>query len=84
MEKLREYIRLRDLTRRERRELNVECDEEIAKDALELIEKQEKVLNELITVGYPHNFQHEAPHVAQYCRDITKVITKAFEVMRNG
>ena len=51
-----------------------------AKDAVELLKAQRKVIRDLCTLGYPHNFQHEAPWVAQYCRDVSGVITEAFEV----
>lgn len=35
----------------------------------------------IVKVGYPHNFQHEAPHIRGYCYDITKAITKCFEAL---
>lgn len=54
-----------------------------AKDAVELLKAQRKVIRDLCTLGYPHNFQHEAPWIAQYCRDISGVITEAFEVNDN-
>ena len=38
------------------------------------------IVLDLIELGYPHNFQREAPWVAQYCRDISRIIDKAFEV----
>ena len=50
------------------------------KDAVELLKDQRKVIRDLVTLGYPHNFQHEAPWVAQYCRDVSGVIKEAFEV----
>jgi len=52
-------------------------------DALNLLKAQRKVIRDLCTLGYPHNFQHEAPWVAQYCRDVSGVITEAFEVNDN-
>lgn len=70
---------------------------QLKKDALELLKELEeqnqfisgqliayhKVLAELTELSYPHNFQHEAPWVAQYCRDITEIIKKAYEVLEN-
>ena len=56
------------------------CETELAADALEMLRELKAVADELIRVGYPHNFQHEAPWVAQSCRDITEVIKKAYEV----
>ena len=37
-----------------------------------------KALDAVIAVGYPHNFQREAPHIRGYCYDITKAIEKCF------
>ena len=52
-------------------------------DTLALLRAQRKVIHDLCTLGYPHNFQREAPWVAQYCRDVSGVITEAFEVIDN-
>lgn len=38
------------------------------------------LLNELIKLGYPHNFQHEAPHISGYLYDISALIDKAYEI----
>lgn len=35
----------------------------------------------VVDVGYPHNFQHEAPHISGYCYDITKAIKKCFDAL---
>lgn len=35
----------------------------------------------IVRVGYPHNFQHEAPHIRGYCYDITKAIDKCFAAL---
>ena len=40
-----------------------------------------KALENIVKVGYPHNFQHEAPHIRGYCYDITDAITKCFEAL---
>ena len=46
-------------------------------DALELLKKQNEVIEELLKVGYPHNFQLEKPHIVNYMQSITKVVKKA-------
>ena len=38
------------------------------------------LLNELIKLGYPHNFQHEAPHISGYLYDISALIDKAYKI----
>ena len=40
------------------------------------------LLNELIEIGYPHNFQHEAPHISGYLYDLSALIDKAFKIKR--
>jgi hypothetical protein len=35
----------------------------------------------VVDVGYPHNFQHEAPHISGYCYDITRAIRKCFTAL---
>lgn len=42
-----------------------------------------KALENIVKVGYPHNFQHEAPHISGYCYEITDAITKCFEALAN-
>lgn len=55
-------------------------------------EKQEKdqpgnaaamrdALEAVVAVGYPHNFQREAPHIREYCYDITEAIKKCFAAL---
>ena len=43
--------------------------------------KMREALENIVKVGYPYNFQHEAPHISGYCYDITKAITKCFEAL---
>lgn len=38
------------------------------------------LLNELLEIGYPHNFQHESPHISSYLFDISAIIDKAFKI----
>lgn len=38
------------------------------------------LLNELLGLGYPHNFQHEAPHISGYLYDISALIDKAYKI----
>lgn len=40
------------------------------------------LLNELIELGYPHNFQHEAPHISGYLFDLSALIDKALKIKR--
>ena len=42
------------------------------------------LLNELLEIGYPHNFQHEAPHISGYMFDISALIDKAFKIKRES
>lgn len=42
------------------------------------------LLNELLDIGYPHNFQHEAPHISGYLYDISALIDKAYEIKREA
>ena len=68
---------------KEVQEQDIASADKVYSDALELLKAQRKVIRDLCTLGYPHNFQHEAPWVAQYCRDVSGVITEAFEVNDN-
>ena len=38
------------------------------------------LLNELLGLGYPHNFQHVAPHISGYLYDISALIDKAYKI----
>ena len=40
------------------------------------------LLNELLGLGYPHNFQHEAAHISGYLYDISALIDKAYKIKR--
>lgn len=40
-----------------------------------------EALDAVVEVGYPHNFQREAPHISGYCYDITKAIKKCFAAL---
>lgn len=40
------------------------------------------LLNELLEIGYPHNFQNELPHIRNYMFDISALIDKAFKIKR--
>lgn len=48
-------------------------------DALELLKEQGNLIDELLELGYPHNFQHEAPWVVDYLYSLTEIIKKAFK-----
>lgn len=40
--------------------------------------KLREAVKAVVDVGYPHNFQKEAPHIRGYCYDITRAIDKCF------
>ena len=40
------------------------------------------LLNELLDLGYPHNFQHEAPHISNYLFDLSALIDKALKIKK--
>lgn len=40
------------------------------------------LLNELLELGYPHNFQHEAPHISNYLFDLSALIDKALKIKK--
>lgn len=41
------------------------------------------LLNELLELGYPHNFQYEKPHISNYLFDLSALIDKAFKIKRS-
>ena len=43
--------------------------------------KLREAVKAVVDVGYPHNFQKEAPHIRGYCYDITRAIDKCFAVL---
>lgn len=40
-----------------------------------------EALEAVVKVGYPHNFQKEAPHIRGYCCEITTAIKKCFDAL---
>lgn len=38
----------------------------------------EELIDELLKLGYPHNFQGEAPHIRNYMYAISEIIDKAY------
>ena len=55
-------------------------------DRIEVANKRErgdcaKLREAVVDVGYPHNFQREAPHIRGYCYDITRAIEKCFAAL---
>ena len=51
-------------------------------DAAKLREaKLREAVKAVVDVGYPHNFQHEAPHISGYCYEITGAIEKCFDAL---
>ena len=59
------------------------CGLDVPDDALKLLNAQDEVIQALIKVGYPHNFQREEPWIVNYMYAITEVIRKAVN-MNNG
>ena len=53
------------------------CRGNIYLDALSLLKAQGEVIDALLKVGYPHNFQREPRWIANYMYAITDVIKKA-------
>ena len=56
---------------------SIECKQQWADDAIALLKAQNEVIEELLKVGYPHNFQREEPWIVNYMYAITSVIKKA-------
>ena len=54
-----------------------ECHKKMMRDAIALLKAQNEVIEELLKVGYPHNFQREEPWIVNYMYAITDVIKKA-------
>ena len=53
------------------------CISDMAEDALELLKEQDEIIDALLKVGYPHNFQRELPWIVNYMHSITDVVRKA-------
>lgn len=51
--------------------------------AVETLKAQGEVIDDLLKVGYPHNFQREEPWIVNYMYAITDVIKKAVN-LNNG
>ena len=54
------------------------------RDALELLKAQDEIIDDLIKVGYPHNFQREEPWIVNYMYAITDVIRKAVNLKNDA
>lgn len=57
-----------------------DCVGKMARDALELLKEQSAIIDALVKVGYPHNFQREAPWIVNYMLNITDVVRKAIDL----
>ena len=62
---------------------NANCTADMARDALELLKDQDEIIDALLKVGYPHNFQREEPWIVNYMLNITDVVRKAVR-LRSG
>ena len=47
---------------------------------MELLKAQDEIIQELINVGVPHNFQREQPWLVTYMYKITAIVQKAFKL----
>ena len=45
------------------------------------VKAMREALEAVVKVGYPHNFQKEAPHIREYCCEITTAIKKCFDAL---
>ena len=57
--------------------MNATADKKALNDAADLLEAQGEVIDALLKVGYPHNFQREERWIVNYMYAITDVIKKA-------
>ena len=57
-----------------------ECRKKVMRDAITLLKAQNEVIEDLLKVGYPHNFQREEPWIVDYMYAITNVIKKAVKL----
>ncbi len=46
-----------------------------------ILQEYRNVVDALIDVGYPHNFQREEPWIRDYCYKITGIVKMAYDVM---
>lgn len=53
-------------------------------DTLEHLKRQEEIIDALLKVGYPHNFQREAPWIKNYMYAITDVVKKVCHLQRQS
>jgi len=60
--------------------VGLSCQNSLRKDAIALLKAQNEVIEDLLKVGYPHNFQREEPWIVDYMYAITNVIKKAVKL----
>lgn len=61
----------------------LDCICDLMTDALGLLKEQNAIIDALLKVGYPHNFQREEPWIVNYMLNITDVVRKAIN-LRNA
>ena len=49
-------------------------------EAIDLLNRQKEIIDALLKVGYPHNFQREEPWIVNYMYAITAVVKKAVRI----
>ena len=53
-------------------------------DAQSILKAQNEVIDDLLKVGYPHDFQREEPWIVDYMNQITNVIRKAVRLKNDS
>ena len=58
----------------------LQCVKLLREDAVAMLKAQGEVIDALLKVGYPHNFQREEPWIVNYMYAITDVVRKAVKL----
>lgn len=90
MSNTQDTIRDLEFTKRRIQRLDGFTEEaEVIEETISLLKKQKEIIDALLKVGYPHNFQRENPWIVNYMYAITAVVKKAVrlrneEVVQDG
>ncbi len=78
MSNTQDTIRDLEITKRRIQRLDGFTEEaEVIEETISLLKKQQEIIDALLKVGYPHNFQREEPWIVNYMYAITAVVKKA-------
>lgn len=78
MSNTQDTIRDLEFTKRRIQRLDGFTEEaEVIEETISLLKKQKEIIDALLKVGYPHNFQREEPWIVNYMYAITAVVKKA-------